>query len=55
MNTKKYKNNVNKNNKKICYISDKSVLISTIINENEDDEVDELMQTHKQFHWMESY
>lgn len=55
MDTKQNKNNTQKNNNKICYISNKSVLISTIINENEDDEVDKLMDTHKQFHWTESY
>ena len=50
-----YKNNAKQNTKKICSISDKSVLISTIINEDENDEVDQLMATHKTFHWTESY
>jgi nitrogen regulatory protein PII-like uncharacterized protein len=55
MKHKEYKNNAKQNTKKICSISDKSVLISTIINEDENDEVDQLMATHKTFHWTESY
>lgn len=55
MKNKQYKNNIKQDSKKICSISDKSVLISTIISENENDEVDQLMATHKTFHWTESY
>lgn len=55
MDTKQNRNIKQTNNNKICYISNKSVLISTIINEDQHDEVDELMATYKQFHWTESY
>jgi len=47
MNNKEYKNK--KNIDKFCYISDNSVLISAVINEDEDDEIDQLMKKYKSF------
>lgn len=47
MKNKEYKNK--KNTNKFCYISDNSILVSVVVDENEDDEVDQLMKKYKSF------
>ncbi len=47
MNNKEYKKN--KNTQKFCYVSDNSVLISVVVDEDEDNEVDQLMKKYKSF------
>lgn len=45
MKNKEYKNK--KNTNKFCYISDNSILVSVVV--DEDDEVDQLMKKYKSF------
>jgi len=47
MNNEKYKNK--KNVDKFCYVSDNSILISVVLEQHEDDEVDQLMKKNKSF------
>lgn len=47
MKNKKYKDR--KNTDKFCSISDNSVLISVVVEENENDEIDQLMKKYKSF------
>ena len=55
MKKKQYKNKQKQNNVKFCSILKKSVLISVVITEDGNDEIDQLMTKNKSFHTTEFF
>lgn len=55
MKKKQYKNKQKQNSGKFCSISENSVLISVVVTEDENDEVDQLMTKNKSFHSAEFF
>ena len=55
MKKKQYKNKQKQDINKFCFITNKSVLISVVIKEDQDDEVDQLMTKNKSFYSTEFF